>query len=93
MNTCPVAAEDFEMPEVDGYHGGPFVPKFGVGGLSLMEVEESPEVASLIGVSFIKYCRRHNGPRNWQRWTPLIFGSSGWIWASAKRTLCLALLF
>ena len=50
MNTCLVAAEDFEMPEVDGYYGDPFGLKFEAGGLSLMEVEESPEVASLISI-------------------------------------------
>ena len=54
MNTCLVAAEDFKMPEVDGYYGDPFGLKFGAGGLSLMEVEESPEVASLISILFIK---------------------------------------
>ena len=42
------------MPEVDGYYGDPFGLKFGAGSLSLMEVEESPEVASLISISFIK---------------------------------------
>ena len=54
MNTCLVAAEDFEMPEIDGNYGDPFGLKFGAGGLSLMEVEESPEVASLISISLIK---------------------------------------
>ena len=49
-----MAAEDFEMPEVDGYHGGPYGLKFGAGGLSLMEVEESPEVPSLMSISFNK---------------------------------------